>query len=211
MGRRALLGAALLLSAAPAGAVRWSTAAYVGAALAAAPELEQSRQGLVSAEAGWKADLADSVLPSLSFSANAYPWGDNPLNSYAFTSWRLRRHDTSVNAGLTWNLFNSFADALKVKAAHQALEIARRSLDDARQTAALKALKAYYALQLQRALAEVAKQDLNAQQEQYRLTQDLYKHGMKSLSDLLKTETDWRSSELRMIATPISHRPRSIR
>ncbi|HVE11896.1 MAG TPA: TolC family protein [Elusimicrobiota bacterium] len=197
-----MLLAVLALAASPAlaqaPAAPWSPKAFVAAALETSPEVEQARQVLASADAAYGADLFTAVLPSLSFSANAYPWGNNPGNGYAFNSWRLNRRETSVNAGLTWTLFNSFQDSLQARFSYQSREIARRALDDVLQAQALKALQGFHDLRLNDALAGVARRDLETQQAQYGLTQDLYRHGMKSLSDLLKTETDWRSSELRL-------------
>ncbi|MBI5883279.1 MAG: TolC family protein [Elusimicrobia bacterium] len=65
-------------------------------------------------------------------------------------------------------------------------------------TKAFEALRAFYDLNLKMSLQEVTDQNLSAQAEQYRLTEELYRNGMKSLSDLLKSETDWRSAELRL-------------
>ncbi|HVE13116.1 MAG TPA: TolC family protein [Elusimicrobiota bacterium] len=174
----------------------WSEAGYVAAVLAVSPEASQARSALVSADAQWKSDLADSVLPQLSATANAYPYGQNPLNGYQFNSWRINRRDAALNSGLSWNLFNSFADYLKVRSSHLSREIARKEVENVLQGEALKAVRAYYDLLLQSKLVEVSQETLKAQQAQYQLTLELYRHGAKSLADTLKMETDLRSSEL---------------
>ncbi|MDE2291984.1 MAG: TolC family protein, partial [Elusimicrobia bacterium] len=92
--------------------------------------------------------------------------------------------------------FNNGQDLLSARSSERTREAARQSLEAARQNAAVAALNAYWGLFLQENILAVARENTEVQEEQYTLTQDRYKHGMKSLSDLLKTETDWRSAEL---------------
>jgi outer membrane protein TolC len=106
----------------------------------------------------------------------------------------------SLNTTLNYNVFNSFQDLEKTRSASLAREAAARSLLAARQDRAFAAVQAYFDLDSKSELLEVARQNLKAQSEQYQQSLDLYNHGMKSLADLLKSETDWRSSELRLVS-----------
>ncbi|MBI4423028.1 MAG: TolC family protein [Elusimicrobia bacterium] len=193
-------GLVLLLTGESSAAAPMTLPDYLAAALAKSPEVGQAEARSREAEAQWKAQTAAAWLPTLAFTGSGYPYGHNPANAYRFTPWRLDRDDLSFNTSLNLNLFNSFQDAARVRAAQQGREAARHGADAARQERALAAAQAFLRLSLDDRLLEVAAENLKAQEEQYRLTKDLYEHGMKSLSDLLKSETDWRSSELRMAA-----------
>lgn len=184
-------------------------AEYVRRALDASPEVLQAEASLAEASAQWKAQTATAWLPTVSFSGTGYPYGHNPANRYEYVRWRLNRDDLSFNTTVGLNLFNSFQDSNRVSLARHAREAARLALEAARRDRALAAARIYLGLSLRERLLEVADENLKGQEDQYRLTQDLYKHGMKSLTDLLKSETDWRSSELRRLGA-VAERRRAL-
>lgn len=173
---------------------------YTAAALATSPEVQEAESAYRGADAAYKAAWANMTLPTVAFSATAYPYGDNPENSYQFNTWQLKRSDLSLNTTVNYNLFNSGQDAQKVRAASAARESALRGWRAAMQDRAFAAANAFYDLDSKNALLEVARENLQAQQAQYDQTKRLYQNGMKSLADLLKSETDWRSSQLRLIS-----------
>lgn len=172
---------------------------YLALALSHSPEVQASRESLSASASRQRAAVADAALPTISASAQTYPWGYDPLWLGRFHSWRLTKDGAAYSAGATWNLFNSFRDA---REAHQSgLERlqAEESLQEALQGRAIAAARAYLVLFLRQRLEEVASVDVAAQRAQFDVTKDLYQHGMKSRSDLLKSETDWRSSHLRLL------------
>src|SRR5436853_433129 len=87
---------------------------------------------------------------------------------------------------------------LPVRAAAAARDAAARALDAARQDRSFAALQAFYALGARARLRDVAREDLRAQEEQYKQTQGLYRDGLKGLADLYKSETEWHASEIRL-------------
>ncbi|MBI5630012.1 MAG: TolC family protein [Elusimicrobia bacterium] len=200
----------VVLAAALAGPCRAETSftqeSYLRLALENSPELRSAEAAAEAASAKWKEAVGDAWLPALSAEAQAAPWGKNPLHSDRFSSWRLNGSDVKYDASLSLNLFNSFLDSRKIRQAALSRDLSRARLDEVRQDRALQAVKAYLDLALKQGLKEVADSDLEAQKAQYLLTQDLYKNGMKSKSDLLKSETDWRSSELRAFAAEAERR-----
>ncbi|MFH1723604.1 MAG: TolC family protein [Elusimicrobiota bacterium] len=184
--------------AAQAGPIAWSTASYVRAVLDAAPEVRQTLEAMASSKAKERSDFAKSFFPALSFSAVLNPAKLAPGDRFTFDDWKIPANDLTLSPGASWNLFNNYRDKLGVRSNRLGRKVAEQNLESSRQSQALTALSAYYGLLLQKKLLEVARQNLKVQHEQYQLTLDRYEHGMKSLSDLLKTETDWRSSELNM-------------
>lgn len=194
------LTAVLTAISSAASAAEFNVVDYTRLALDRSPEVRQARAAAGQARAEWGSQLAQAAMPSLSITGLAYPYGHNPLDSYRFNHWRLsRRSDIEIDSKLTWNLFNSFKDYQKVRSSGLARQSAESALLTALQTRAFEAIRSFYDLNVRSQLLEVARQNLASQAEQYRQTQDLYRNGMKSLSDMLKGETDWRSSQLRLI------------
>jgi outer membrane protein len=183
---------------APPAAEAFTLQSYVRTALDKSPEVRQARQSYEAAAYQWKSQLASSVLPTLSFTLQGPFWGHSTNNGYRFNVWRMERQDMSASTKLNLNLFNSFQDYLKTRQARLGRDSSLEGLRSAEQSKAFEALQSFYDLNLKLSLQEVASQNLAAQAEQFRLTDELYRNGMKSLSDLLKSETDWRSAELRL-------------
>ncbi len=213
MAQRLRLCVAALLAASAAAAATppsppppLTAARFVAEVLAASPEVAQSREAFLAARDSYRSRLAATFLPTLSFSAQEYPYGDDPSLGYAFHGLRFRRSDMTLNTTATWNLFNGFQDWLKTLEAQTARDSARRALDAARQDRAYAALQAFYRLDSRERLLAVAREDLRAQKAQYAQTQDLYKQGLKSLSDLYKSENDWRASEIRMASAEADYK-----
>jgi outer membrane protein TolC len=194
------LGALLVLSfsATPTMAeeVVWSSAAYVQAVLRASDSVDSARESLLISEANLKSQTARTYFPTLGFSATINPAELAPANRFEFDSWRGAANDVVLSPSLSWNLFNGFKDALGLRRTRIDRERTRLDLEISLQAEALAALRNYYGLILRLKLLEVEVKNKEAQDKQYQLTQDRYKHGMKSLSDLLKTETDLRAAEL---------------
>ncbi len=201
---RLLVPLALAFAAVPAAAAPLpaplTSAQYVKGALAASPEVRLADENWRAADDAYKSALAAMLLPTLSFTGQDYPYGDDPSLGYIHHTWQWKRSDMTSNTTANWNLFNGFQDWLKTRVASEARDSAARSLDAARQDRAFAALQAFYALDARARLVDVAREDLRAQEDQYRETQGLYRDGLKSLADLYKSETEWHASEIRLVS-----------
>ena len=191
---------ALALLPSPARAEAVTVSSYTAAALHSSPEVRSAEDAYNAADAALKGQAAAMMLPTLSFSYTQYPFGHNPLDAYRYEHGRFSPRLGQAVTTANWNLFNGFIDLQKTRAAALARRAARAALAAARQDRAFAAISAFYGLDSKTELLAVARQNLADQRRQYEQSLDLYKHGMKSLADLLKSETDWRSSELRIIA-----------
>ncbi|MDE2491404.1 MAG: TolC family protein [Elusimicrobia bacterium] len=214
MARSALLLLILALAVPSAGAADapsppsapLTAAAYVRSALAASHEVREALESWRAARDQYRAQLAAMLLPTLSFAGQDYLFGDDPSLGYRYHSWRVRRGDMTTNTTASWNVFNGFQDWERTRASGESLNSAARALDAARQDRAFAAIQAFYALSANARLRDVARDDLAAQKAQYAETQDLYKHGLKSLADLYKSENDWRASEIRLVSADAAYR-----
>ena len=191
---------ALALLSSPAFADGFTISSYTASALASSPEVRSAEDAYNAADAALKGQAASTFLPTFGASYSQYPYGHDLLGGYRYRHGefapRLGQAVTSAN----WNLFNSFEDLQKTRAAAMARRSARSAWTAARQDRAFAAISAFYDLDSKTELLGVAQQNLRDQKRQYDQSLDLYKNGMKSLADLLKSETDWRSSELRIIS-----------
>ncbi len=171
---------------------------YAQAILDASPEVVEARASLDKAKANHSSELFDAVLPTLGFTAAGTPYGHSSTNGNRFNRWKMSDKDSTFTTTLSLNLFNSFRDYLGVRSARLAKESSDHGLSAVLLRSTLSAVKAFYDLSLKKKLLEVAEQDFSARIDQFRLTESLYKSGMKNLPDLLKSETDKLSSELRL-------------
>jgi len=205
------LGAlALLLALASAAAAEGlSVSSYTAAALASSPDVRSAEDAYLAADAALKGQAAAMMLPTLAFNYTQYPYGHSPLNAYGYEHGRFAPRLGQAVTTANWNLFNGFKDLQKTRAAAAARRAARGAMTAAKQDRAFAAISAYYDLDAKTELLAVAEQNLKDQKQQYDQSLDLYQHGMKSLADLLKSETDWRSSELRM-AFAVSERKKAL-
>lgn len=170
---------------------------YVQESLDASPVVKQASEDYENARRLWLSQVGSAVLPSLAVTGTAYPWGHNALNGNRFNRWRLAGDQTGFDTTASWVLFNSFKDYQAVRLAALTRDSSAYSLRAAQQALAIAAIRNYFDLNLKNMLLEVNRENLKAQQDQDAVTRDLYNHGLKSLGDLLKSETDLHSSELR--------------
>ncbi|UPT75653.1 MAG: TolC family protein [Elusimicrobiota bacterium] len=183
-----------------------TVATYTAVALATSPEVRSAEDAWKAADSALKGQAAAMLLPTLAFTYTEYPYGHSPLDSY-----RWKRGDYALRHGqavtvANWNLFNSFEDVQKTRNAVAARRAAASALKAARQDRAYAAISAFYDLNSKKQLYAVAEQNLSDQKKQFDQSRDLYEHGMKSLADLLKSETDWLSSQLRLASANAERR-----
>ncbi|MBI3564110.1 MAG: TolC family protein, partial [Elusimicrobia bacterium] len=206
MPRRPRLLVLLALALAATPAVAGMTASdYVRLALAASPEARSAEESAAAAADAYRSAFAGAFLPSASFSWSDSLYGDDPARG-VFHGLRMKRNDQTTTTGASWNLFNGFQDYLRVRASAESRDSAAVSLRATREARALAAVQAYFRLVTQKRLVEVASLDLAAQEEQFHRTESLYRSGLKGLSDVYKSETEWRSSQVRMISAESSYK-----
>lgn len=198
-----LAAAALLSLLAPfAGAETFSTTTYMQAVFAASPDLEAAQNSLESAKNSYANSMINGYLPSMSLSAAT------PLWAYNGTRWdglRLNRNEITSSAQINWNIYNMGKDSLSLRGASISRDIAELSYKSTKQNEAMTALTNYYNLLTDQKLLDVARRDLTDQEAQYNLSQNLYKDGLQSLTDLLQSETNWRASQMRLTSAEATY------
>ncbi len=104
-------------------------------------------------------------------------------------------YDASVF--VNWNLFNSGRDYLAFQKEKNNLEIARRRFDNILQNTLLQAITLFYELRLNEQLLLVAEADYKDKLEEFQKTNAMYKEGLKSYSDMLQSENNFKNAQLR--------------
>ncbi len=162
------------------------------------PKVASQKNTLLNARATYQNAFTEAFLPSFSVSATADKTYSRPDN---IRSWNELRHfDSNVQASGTWNLLNSGKDSLAYQNASLAYEIAQISFDAFIQETVLSAVQTYYDLLLNQKLVEVYQADLEINRKQYEQDKVLYDNGLKTRSDLLSSETNFRSSQLSLFS-----------
>lgn len=171
---------------------------YIRAFLSNSPRVKSEHNTLLNAKATYQNAFTEAFLPSFSVSAAADKNYSRPDN---IRSWNELRHfDSNAQASGTWNLLNSGKDSLAYQNASLAYEIAQISFDAFIQETVLSAVQTYYDLLLNQKLVEVYQADLEINRKQYEQDKVLYDNGLKTRSDLLSSETNYRSSQLSLFS-----------
>lgn len=177
---------------------RFTIDSYVRAFLNNSPQVKAEHNKLLNARAIYQNAFTELFLPSFAVSAAANKTYTRPDNIH---SWNELRHfDSNANASGTWNLLNSGKDRLTYQNASLSYEIAQIAFDAFVQQTVLSAVKVYYDLLLNQKLVEVYQTDLEINRKQYEQDKVLYDNGLKTRSDLLSSETNYRSSQLSLFS-----------
>ncbi len=171
---------------------------YIEAYLDNSLNLQVQNNSLEIAHNNYQNAFTQAFLPSFSLSAQA---GKDYDRDHRLSSWsEFRRADSSAQANGEWNLFNSGKDVLNYKSASLQWQIARIDYDSQLQQYVLEAAQIYYDLLRAAKLLDVYKDDLSVAESQYEQDKVLYDNGLKTRSDVLQSETNWRSSQLSLFS-----------
>ncbi|OGR41736.1 MAG: hypothetical protein A2X35_12740 [Elusimicrobia bacterium GWA2_61_42] len=190
-GFRAGLVLAAALTPGRLAAASWTLASYKAEVLQASYDVKRAAEDETIYRGQYVSDLAAFWLPSVLVSASDAPYA-------ASNAPRLRFESGDVTAGITarLNLYNNFKDKLALDSSRSASKVYSYRLWQERQKAALASMQSYYGVLRKKRLLEVVRNSLASYQEQYEKVARYYKEGMKSYSDLLKSELNVRSSQL---------------
>ncbi len=179
------------LLAAPAGAASWTADSYMAEVLRVSHDVRKASEDADIARGRYVSDLAAFWLPAVTVGAAATPYS-------AYNSPRLRYRSADVTAGVTatLNLYNNFKDKLALDSSRAYSRAGGYRLWQERQRAALDALAVYYGVLRKRRLLEVVRNSLASYEAQYDKVQRYYQEGLKSYSDVLKSELNLRSVQL---------------
>ena len=171
---------------------------YIALYLNYSPQLQTETNKLKIEHNTYKNAFTTAFLPSFSLGVSA---SETYGRNYHFSSWEDFQHgDSYGQAQGSWNLFNSGKDVLNYKMASLDWQIAQINYDSTVQQYVLEAVQTYYNLLLSQKLLQVYEDDLAVAKKQYEQDSILYENGLKTRSDLLSSDTNWRSSQLSLFS-----------
>jgi outer membrane protein TolC len=186
-----LLLAAMSLAPARLGAEAWTLASYKAEVLRTSYDVKKAAEDAEMYRGQYVSDLAAFWLPSVLIGA-----ADSPYASANSPKWRFEKGDVTAGVTARLNLYNNFKDKLAADASRVSSKVYEHRLWQERQRVALAAMQHYYGVLRKKRLLEVVRNSLVSYQQQYEKVALYYKEGMKSYSDLLKSELNVRSSQL---------------
>jgi outer membrane protein TolC len=183
--------ALLLAFSSPACAASWTMDSYLKEVYSVSHDLKQAEEAVQLARSSYISSLASFYLPSVLLSAS-----NAPYSSYNSPRLLFSRDKTSAGVSASLNLFNNFKDKLGLDSSRLDRDSTDVALFTARQDLTLSALNAYYDVLRKKQLLKVADASVASYEEQYKKAQQYYNEGLKSYSDVLKSELNFRTSQL---------------
>lgn len=179
----------------------WTLERYVREARASSSDLKKAAESVELSSAEYVSALASFYLPTVYLSAS-----NSPYSVYNSPRLELEKANTSAGVTASLNLFNNFKDRAALDSARLSRASAENALWKERQGVTVNALVTYYDVLRKKRLLEVVRTGLKSYEEQYEKTRQYYKDGMKSYSDVLKSEINLRSSQLQEVTSVESYK-----
>ncbi|MBO4556384.1 MAG: TolC family protein [Elusimicrobiales bacterium] len=180
----------------PAGGVqtKFNLQGYLNAFMRNSPQVKSQSNSLLNAQADYKNAFISAFMPSFSMGASASKSYSNENKPGNFDE--MSHFSTSGSASASWNIFNSGKDVLSYTNASLSYKISEIDFDSFIQETVLSAVQNYYNLLLNKKTLSVYKSNLQISKKRYEQDKLLYDNGLKTRSDLLSSETNYRSSQL---------------
>lgn len=191
----------LLALCSPACAATWTLDSYLKEVYSVSHDLKTAQEGVELSRSSYLSELVSFYMPAVTLNVSNTPYSSANSPRLSFN-----RNKTTAGVSASLNLFNNFKDKLGLDSAKLDRDGSEISLFSARQDLTISALSAYYSVLRQGQLLKVARASLVSYEEQYKMVQAYYKDGLKSYSDVLKSELNFRSSELSSMSYAESYR-----
>ena len=179
----------------------WTLPGYLGAVFKASDDIKVAEEDVDLAKNNYISSLAGFYLPNVTLSAY-----NSPYSVYNVPKWQMKNANTSAGASANLNLFNNFKDKLGLDSSRLDRTAAESRLWAERQRVTRDSLTVYYNVLRYKLLLAVVRSSLKSYEEQYGKVQQYYKEGLKSYSDVLKSELNYRSSQLEEVTSLEKHK-----
>lgn len=183
------------------GAETWTLENYLKEVYAASNDLKKAEEDVTIYRKEYFSSLASFYLPAITVNVS-----NKPYSVYNDPKLEFRKDNTSAGISAGLNLFNNFKDKTALDISRLTRKSSEQTLWRERQRVTLEAMRTYYDVLRKRRLREVVKTSLKSYEEQYAKVLQYYKDGMKSYSDVLKSELNLRTSQLQEITSAERYR-----
>ncbi len=183
--------ASVALLCVPARSEVWTLSSYLDSVFRASEDIKTADEDVELAKNSYISSLAAFYIPNVVFSAS-----NSPYSVFNDPKWQLRNGNTTAGTSANLNLFNNFKDKLGLDSSLLDRTAAGSRAWQVRQRVTLDSLNIYYNVLRCKLLLTVGRSSLKSYEEQYAKVQEYYKEGLKSYSDVLKSELGYRTSQL---------------
>ncbi|GAB4029882.1 MAG: hypothetical protein Fur0012_04890 [Elusimicrobiota bacterium] len=166
---------------------------YISRALSTSHAVKEYAENAKISANSYSSALAVLYLPSAQYTISDSPW------SFSRSGFALRERDFSSQISLSYNFFNNFSDSIDLKQAALNKASAERSLWLKKQETVYSAMKRYCDVLKYSKLLEVTRASEKSYFDEYEKSAQYYKEGLRSYSDLLKAELNYKNARLSSI------------
>lgn len=159
------------------------------------PGLLAAEQSLSSASSGVKAAWAD-YLPTLSLNANYQKFNGTQAYPVAFD---YSSNSYSYGFSIGWNIFDGFNREYSLTSAKVSRNNARADLADARNATVSNIKTAYLDIEQLKQQKQVSQENVDAAEEDLKITQEKYNLGAATILDLLDAQVSLKEAQVGLI------------
>ncbi|HOL62208.1 MAG TPA: TolC family protein [Elusimicrobiales bacterium] len=163
---------------------------YLRRNLEVSHEIKKQEEELEYSKRSYIYQLYDMYLPQISYNFSTDLYSDYKKNL------SFEKDYSSSYLSISKNIFNNFKDDLNLKNSFINFEISANNLWLAKQEISYGAINTYINYLKAIKLLEVSKLNKKSYEEQYEKTKSYYNEGLRSYSDLLKSELNLKTAEL---------------
>jgi outer membrane protein len=162
---------------------------YIKKALDTSTEIKNYKDQKEIAKKEYLNTVYQSYIPDVYYTLSSNLYSDTKKFS-------INDDETSSSLNLSYNLFNNFKDKFTVDFQFIDIAIAEANLWLNVQDTIYNAISRYADLLKNKKMIEVSRSNMESYLDQYEKTKIYYSQGLKSYSDLLKSELNYKDSEL---------------
>lgn len=163
---------------------------YVKKSLDLSYSVKEYQENLDIAKSEYISSFSSMYMPSAYYSLSDIPYSD------AKTRFSLSTRDMDSQLSLSYKLFNNFYDSIDLKVAFLLRKQAEMNLWLKKQDVAFTAMNKYCNVLKNKKILDVMKVQEKSYQDEYEKSKQYYKEGLRSYSDLLKSELNFKNAQL---------------
>ena len=167
---------------------------YVGKNILASHEIKHYEEAAEISKKTYIYSLYETYLPKAEY--NFY----STIYSSDKKSFSLEKNYSSSQLIISQNLFNNFNDSINLKTSFLLYKISLNDLWLLKQEISFKSINVYIDYLKATKMLEVSKASEQSYIEEYEKTKNYYNEGLKSYSDLLKSELNMKTAQLYTIS-----------
>lgn len=171
-------------------AENYNIESYISRTLSTSHAVKEYAENARISANSYSSALAALYIPSAQYSISDSPW------SSSRSGFALRERDFSSQISLSYNFFNNFSDSIDLRQAALNRASAERSLWLKKQETVYSAMKRYCDVLKYSKLLEVTRASEKSYSDEYEKSMQYYKEGLRSYSDLLKSELNYKNARL---------------